>query len=753
MLDSGGKVDGSTFNLLANQKDVDPHDASAAIREEKLPSQGPLGEPAETTFAVYETGRALTYLPDPVAHEVAARIFDHPNIADSEVITIPLYPAGDWPEAQAFAIEVYDDPTEKPYFDQSTRRLRVPLPKGIRAKVRLSMKLDLVALSRMGVFALMSDADKSAQQARALDGQHWMLTPWHEVEVVHAVQRPLMPPEIASVSIARDLAATSARPKITATCSVDTTDRLDLFAEWHEPTDDPVQPDSAAGPADRQRRDAAFQVKITDPKSYALRLHGAKAGGYPDHTLSAQDVIEINAFKNPPKQPPVVPVKAHEFHDTRYRRIEYWFDGTTRYREYLPRTLLTTVDGNGQVVPTETHIKITGQRVVSWIPSSASPPTPRVLYVVPTFGWTRTLEPDGTRKSWRHGGGLRVYLDRPWCASGYGEMLAVVLPPAGFMGDPDTVPDGHPYKKYVTQWGNDPIWDSPFVAGIAPRREDFPLARNAPDPTGSWLPPQAPGTEGDQRPGPFPVRGLRPAGLAGLGEIEVAPHDVSYDADRRLWYCDIEIKAGASYFPFVRLALARYQPTSVTGAHLSNVVLADFMTLAVDRWLSVTPSDDPRTRRVAVFGVRPWESSGHHEADEAPAMSVIDITGAVHELRPAAMAESTLVEVWVERLDERLGEDFGWRPVSGAIVSGSDSSESASTGSPIARTIVEGLIDLVTPWQTLWEGSVTLPSTPGRYRLVIGEYEEYLIDDEDPYDEVPTRKGRRLVFVEHVELG
>jgi hypothetical protein len=50
---------------------------------------------------------------------------------------------------------------------------------------------------------------------------------------------------------------------------------------------------------------------------------------------------------------------------------------------------------------------------------------------------------------------------------------------------------------------------------------------------------------------------------------------------------------------------------------------------------------------------------------------------------------------------------------------------------------------------------VHLPEAPGasaRYRLVIAEYEEYLADDSRPYDRVPTAKGRRLVFVEHVEL-
>jgi hypothetical protein len=54
----------------------------------------------------------------------------------------------------------------------------------------------------------------------------------------------------------------------------------------------------------------------------------------------------------------------------------------------------------------------------------------------------------------------------------------------------------------------------------------------------------------------------------------------------------------------------------------------------------------------------------------------------------------------------------------------------------------------------LWEGTVTLPpNAQDRYRLVVAEYEEYLIDDATPYNPTPSAKGRRLVFVEHVPLS
>ena len=61
----------------------------------------------------------------------------------------------------------------------------------------------------------------------------------------------------------------------------------------------------------------------------------------------------------------------------------------------------------------------------------------------------------------------------------------------------------------------------------------------------------------------------------------------------RLWYCDLQLDAGASYFPFVRLALARYQPNSIAGEHLSRVVFPDFAQLVAERTAT--------TRRAAVL--------------------------------------------------------------------------------------------------------------------------------------------------------
>ena len=215
-----------------------------------------------------------------------------------------------------------------------------------------------------------------------------------------------------------------------------------------------------------------------------------------------------------------------------------------------------------------------------------------------------------------------------------------MLPPRAFTGDPDTSPAGAPYKKYVTLWGNDPIWASPFVPGIAPTLAHFPLARTAPDPTGAWLPPNAPAAEKRSAPGrvsrskgcsrPSPDRSR-------MGTVDVAPHDVFYDADRgSSGIATSRSTAGASYFPFIRLALARYQPISSRHAHLSNVVLADIIALSADRWLNVTPAADSPKVRVAVFGVtlRRVQRPSRGRAGSLASSRIDPLTGVV-EVRAA----------------------------------------------------------------------------------------------------------------------
>jgi hypothetical protein len=91
---------------------------------------------------------------------------------------------------------------------------------------------------------------------------------------------------------------------------------------------------------------------------------------------------------------------------------------------------------------------------------------------------------------------------------------------------------------------------------------------------------------------------------------------VGFDHDRNLWYCDIKVTDQAgnelkSYFPFIRLALARYQPNSLQDCELSKIVLADFAQLTPSRFLTVvTQTNNVRLVTVAGRGYIPPASPG-----------------------------------------------------------------------------------------------------------------------------------------------
>lgn len=781
MLDAGGVVDPATFTMLATR--------DADLAAETFDQVGPLGgQVAPVTYAVLDEGATLPYLPDPLCVRLHARFFGHPFLPPDELLAIPLYRGTAWPDALPFQLRTYEGAAgEHPRFDDASRTLFVPLPKGYRVTLRLSAVPTEAMLAYFGVWQWLPPALQAKLLAIALAGQLWALTPWREIELVHATQRPLLRPRLDALSLRpRGIGDTHVEPLIRATVSLRSTARLDLQAAWHEPQPLP----NAAGGNDVPRTDHAFHVKITDPSRYHTPEEDAASSGRAEHTIEGEDRIGIGG-----KSDHTI-TRQHEFGDTRYRRVEYWLEATTRFREFLPTSLLT-VPGPDGPVPTEARINVIGDRVRTWVRNSAPPPAPQVLYLMPTFGWTRATDAQGRQTSWRRGGGLRLYLDGAWNVTGYGEMLAVTLLPAGATGDANDPL----WRGTVTQWANDPAWKSPFVQGMCPTRADFPLARTAPDPSGAWLPAFAPPTEADQPPGPFPVTTLRHPGLPAntvAGRLDIAPHDVQWDDERRLWFCDIELRAGLSYFPFVRLALARYQPVSEDGAHLSTIVMADFMALAPDRWLTVARRSRRLERAVRVYGRGPDESAGHRESAKF-LVRVPDPATGRSVMRPVSgIAKGTVIEVTLERLDTArgLGDDFGWQPVPDAAISEGIPDEPLrpvltprpSSSRPVALSeaqrlaranelravgahvtlVQESLLDVALGFASRWEGIVRLPEAPTpeqRYRLVIAEYEEYLADDvprpgddpspdgfPEPYVTPPVRTARRLVFVEHVEL-
>jgi hypothetical protein len=760
MLDKLGRMDPSNYAMLVEQ--------DKPLEEIKIPSipaaiPDPLRPLGATAYALLREGSKLPYLPDPLCVNLAARLFEHPDISDALIIPISLYVKNaSWPHALPFNIELFEEKGKLPYFDADLRTMYVPLAKGRRAKLRLSVKPTPEALDLLGLWHWLTTLEQRKVKKRVFDGQHWMFTPWLEIELVHAVQKPLVTPQL-SLQLYREAKRTWAVPQFSSPISLKSTDHADLMSRWNEPS---LLHKNA--PENVTKTDRAFSIKISEADNYL---------GKPEHEILKPDLIRAGS-----KGLKELVDKVHEFEDTRYRRIEYWLEATTRFREYMPAEILTEMVNNKRQL-TDKNIKVQSDPVVNWVPSSAPPPAPEVLYTVPTFRWVRSNTAT-KQQSLRRGWGLRVYLDGPWNSTGYGEMLAVVLPgDAAVNDDPNKSPSAQPLKNFVTQWGNDPIWLSAFVPGSSPKTTDFPNARLSDDPTGAWLPDFAPATEADQPKGNFVIKNLRhpqirdPQGSSASSKLKklvnIAPHDVFFDAVRKVWFCDIDFAPKSAYYPFVRMALARYQPVSVMDNHLSNIVLADFMTLANDRSLTVTKGNNPLQRFIEVFGRSYTDSSGHQEAIHTPQFSDGNLV-----IKAADVAATTVIEVWVEKLDDRLGEDFGWQVDSAVKVNqAANFSAAAQVLSASAKVklrsdtkralqlqesnnyqalLQENLLEYVMEAISLWKGSITLPrmatNSTQRRRLVVAEYEEYFIDDDDPYNNIPSKKGRRMVFVEHITL-
>lgn len=596
MLDRDGRPDPALYATLLEQ--------DKALLFHVVTGAGEGGRAAaQFTYPVAKPGFELPYLPDPLAVGAGLVVSGVRGIDPTVVHRIPFYadlwddsltPDG-WPHARPFTIVACEGVGEAKWVPDR-REFRIPLPKAERARVRISALLTKEGIERMRLAWLLKRRDRAAWEKiepLVLAGQHWMFTPWRILELVHAVQKPLVVPHADVIRAQRGFRQTTATLTFVAPVHSKSSARIDVQAHWQEPRDG--------------------------------------AGGLRREVFSALAFERRLARLESPDGAPYRIVGRHPLPDTRYRRIRYSVSASTRFREFMPEALRVEASGKSTAV--------VAPEVVTRVASSAPPPPPSVVQVVPTFGWSRQFGGTGSQTSWRGGGGLRIYLDRPWFASGYNEMLAVVLP---LERDRPAADDG-PRPAPVTQWGADPIWVSPRrgkLSGMAPELSDFPLAVwSSPLPDTGLDPEHYPAEEREMPTGPDGRLEVSPLWLPEGGrQVQIAPHAAAFDEARGLWFVDVVVRSQQAYFPFIRLALARYQPCSEDRMHLSSAVLTDVQQLAPDRLAVVT--DVSRAgmtiKRVAVHGVSP------------------DNSGAAH---------AGLVQVEVQRLRVGADPDLGWATV------------------------------------------------------------------------------------------
>jgi hypothetical protein len=179
---------------------------------------------------------------------------------------------------------------------------------------------------------------------------------------------------------------------------------------------------------------------------------------------------------------------------------------------------------------------------------------------------------------------LRVYLERPWFSSGDGELLGVVTSAVlrdRFDKSINIFNDGSldqawaTDKLRVSHWGADPIWS--VHDPVTKLRSDDIQAEGEPI-NARWNSEQ---------------NDLLEVTDAAPRDVQVAIFDVQFDPARQQWFADIEFDNTLTYFPFVRLAVVRYQPNSLAGQHFSDVTMCDFVQLPPNRILLCRPERLP----------------------------------------------------------------------------------------------------------------------------------------------------------------
>jgi hypothetical protein len=289
------------------------------------------------------------------------------------------------------------------------------------------------------------------------------------------------------------------------------------------------------------------------------------------------------------------------------------------------------------------------------VPSSVRPPAPALRYVIPAFRWQQESNPK-LKTSVRFGNILRVYIGRPWFQTGAGELLGVVVaaPPIGTALPLTLAP-------LVSGYGVDPVFEAGRVKIVA--ATDFTLAVH-----------QGKGLLLEEQTGTVPW-------------VDVAGHEVAWDKDRQLWFSDIEIGtiSATTYFPFVKLALVRYQPSSLKGLELSRVVQADFIQVSPDRVVS-TSFPTPTTVRVAVAGPGYLATTDPGTADSVRAY-----------VQEATVETSDSDLVWTTVPSDLDGTLLGVASQSSSL--------------------------------TVWDGVVKLPAPRGskRFRVLVAEFEQHKV--------------------------
>ena len=592
-----GGVDATSYRLLATRDAREPDDP--------WETDAVTGEP----IAGGRRRQLLRYLSDPFVGRL--RAFHHGEAAE-HLATI----GGAWPAVNSARIDVVagEAPTETNPDDAT--ELRIAVAKADIHSVDLSYAPAEGGVEEFGLWHQLGATDQATLRPAIENGAHWMFSARAPLQLVHAVRRPLLPPQVVTTpdvtwTASREVGSTGVTFSTTVEIERRSTERLTLAARWVDLVDDlradgpePRRGGAPLGrfltPRDTQseprfdivdqraelgdtRRHAAtidleafssFSAYFTEERTGAISLRPTVIDrrGFAKATVSVTAADGTAASEGTDYAVDYAAGKIAAIRGGRF------VDGDEVTVRYVPLPVSRTSDEPG-LEPFEFVFL-----------STKAPPPPNVVDVVPAFARQRTPVAGGEDVT-HDGNVVRIYLARPWNVSGDGERLAVLVERSA--GD---VPA-------ATCVGRDPIVTGRTTALDASAFTRSTAVVESPD-----------------------------------GVHDLAVHDVQYDADSRRWFADLVVET-PMYRPFLRLVLARYQADSVAGQQLSPIVTLDPIRLGVNRTVRVRAGSGGTDEfDVTVSG----PDHGGMTADDGTATLLTNELVVVHQRADAAIADADL---------------------------------------------------------------------------------------------------------------
>jgi len=448
-----------------------------------------------------------------------------------------------------------------------------------------------------------------------MDASVWMMNPYEELTLKHAVDQPIRSPFLVDhrntptgaqpFKIHREPGESRIEFEGHLWLDRPSTGRIDAIAHW---MDNPVLPAPTSTSAHYLRRPSAVSqtfFSLTDIAIVPLDDSGTPANSPQAVQLppsaSLQRLERASNVTSQGRTAKRIFAPVHDVGDTRARVIDMVLNSVSRdVGEYAE----LAKSGNAH--------KSAARPMV--LEGTARPMAPVVDYVMPLLHWTSGDMPADLHRRTREAGWFRIWLGREWYQSGDGELLALLF----WQGPIHTE-----LEPWTTQWGLDPTFD-----------ERLSFTRIHGDAFGNRL-----RTMHDVRASGGPSETLEVdehhLAASDLSDIEFAPkvnlcdlpehQDLSkecgpsestvelalyrplLDPESGRMFVDVRLNAGDAYMPFVRLAMARYQPLAQSKLRLSTVVASEFAQLMPERSLSLSilPGSTPRRKIARVVLVGP----------------------------------------------------------------------------------------------------------------------------------------------------